>query len=303
MPGGFHHPPAGPPCGGRKEYLPLGLYPFVDVQDHPQGGGFSGSGAAGDDAQRAFGPHPHRLRLPLGKGKAERGLGPCKLRFYVRLKVDWFGKHPQHLMGHIRFRLPQLRLVDPLNIAGQLSFRQQLVQPCLHHRERHDLLGKAVIQELVGLLKQFPIGEEQMPGLFRFVQQIAQPAPDPQRVGGAAPDCPGDSVHNLEPKPLDLAQAEGLVLEDVHGVSAEGFPHLCRLFDADPIRGKAGHDVPQRPALQKRGLDGLQLLGGDPPDIQQLAWPVFQHLHRLEPEGFIDGSGCLWPDALDKPGA
>ncbi len=66
--GGFYHPPAGPPCGGRKEDLPLGPDPFVDVQDHPQGGGLAGTGAAGDDAQRAFGPHPHRFRLFFRKG-------------------------------------------------------------------------------------------------------------------------------------------------------------------------------------------------------------------------------------------
>ncbi len=154
------------------------------------------------------------------------------------------GKHHQRLAGHIHLRFSQVGLIHPLNVAEQLFLRQKLVQPRLHDGAGDLLLGQTLVEQQVGLLQQFLIGEEQMPGLLRLVQQVAQPAADPQRVGGAAPDRAGDGVHDLEAKALNLAEAKGLVLKDLHSVTAKGFQHLCRLLDADPVGGKAGHNVP-----------------------------------------------------------
>ena len=69
------------------------------------------------------------------------------------------------------------------------------------------------------------------------------------------------------------------------------------------IKGREqDHQIPHAPAFRIGGFDVLQLVRGDPSDLQQSLRLVFQHTQCVGTEAVYDQCGGLFTDAFDQPG-
>ena len=135
-----------------------------------------------------------------------------------------------------------------------------------------------------------------------FIQRIENGALNPLRIVRCTMHPPGNLIHGLETKSTNPAKRKGGFAQNLNGVASEIFPNLHTFVDADAEGSQKTHNLPQGAAVPIGGRDALQLLGGDPFDLQQTFRRLFQNLERIQTECVHQLAGRFRANAFDQSG-
>lgn len=286
------------PVGAQHTDCSVWVLAVVDVENCFLNHGLAGSGAAGYDGQPLGKGHFHGLALLRREAKIQALFSAVQLDFQVSTPCYSSLQELPDPSGQMALSMGGLGTINVLVIGCELS---ALYQPGRAVR-RHLKCQVRRVQQLEGRFKELVLFKAEVTASLGLGESVEQALVHP--LGGEAVEAHAgrDFISGQKANTRQFAEPVRVILYRVHGALGVLLVELEGLSGRDAVGSKERDNVPGPPVHQVGLPDFLQLLLGDPLDLQQLLRLRIKDIKSFNSEQVVDFLGGLLADALYLPG-